>query len=267
MRVVNEAQRRYWASPQIATFWPRREHLTNAVTPTLLERARLRDGMHVLDIGSGTGTATLAAARAVGTDGWVAGADISEVQVDGATRRAAALGADNVRFSVADVQVDDLWGAPFDACISQFGVMFFEDPVAAFTNVRRQTAQGGRLAFACWRDPALNPWFPADALAPFLPPTDTPPTVGPFAFADCTRVEGILAQAGWKDVETSPCETSVVVERTALVVTDDELTLRGVAPHDHTAARRALEMRFAPLQLADGRFQVPVSYQVITAVA
>ena len=73
----------------------------------------------------------------------------------------AAAGADNVTFVLADAQTDSFPGAPFDAAISQFGVMFFDDPVAAFANIRAQLRPGGRLAFACWqplrREPLVLP--------------------------------------------------------------------------------------------------------------
>lgn len=268
MTAANEAQRQFWDRPEIASFWPRREQLTSAVTPSLLEHARLRSGMRVLDVGCGTGPAALAAARSVGPEGSVSGADIAQVQVDGATRRATQIGADNVRFVVADAQVDLIEGAPFDACVSQFGIMFFEDPVAAFANVRRQTTEGGRMAFACWRDQDLNPWFPGNALARFLPPREAPmPTVGPFAFADAARVREILSDAGWHDLETTPYDLSVTVDADAIVLTDDELAVRGVAAADHPDARRVLEDHFAPLRLHDGRYCVTLAYHVFTGIA
>ena len=89
---------------------------------------------------------------------------------------AEGVGNGETDAAVADVQRETVPGGPFDAVISQFGVMFFDEPETAFTNIRRQLVDGGRLAFACWRAPDLNPWFPGPALAVRpLPSFDGPP--------------------------------------------------------------------------------------------
>jgi SAM-dependent methyltransferase len=109
-----------------------------------------------------------------------------------------------VEFRHLDAQTADLGRAAFDAAFSRFGVMFFGDPVAAFTNIRAALKPGGRLAFVCWRAFQHNPWMrePMMAAAPLLPPPQAPdPTApGPFAFADDGWVRAILAEAGFGDV-------------------------------------------------------------------
>ena len=47
----------------------------------------------------------------------------------------------------------------FDVVLSNFGVMFFDDPAAAFGNLRKALRRGGRLAFLCWRTREENPIF------------------------------------------------------------------------------------------------------------
>ena len=186
----DEAERRRWNDEYWASVWPRREQLTGAVTEVLLDAVGLAAGEQVLDIGSGGGTAAFAAAERVGATGSVLGADISVPLVGFATQRARDRGAANVRFVVADVQREAIDGAPFTVAISQFGVMFFDEPVVAFANIRAQLGPGGRLAFVCWQDPAQNPWFVGPSLAPFIAPPP-PPAVGksatgPFSLADPT---------------------------------------------------------------------------------
>ena len=82
--------------------------------------------------------------------------------------------------------------------------MFFDDPAAAFANMRTALKPGGRLAFVCWRTPPENPWAsaPLAAARPFLPeqPPPDPLAPGPFAFADPERVKDILGKAGFGDV-------------------------------------------------------------------
>ncbi len=109
-----------------------------------------------------------------------------------------------VEFLQADAQVHPVEPGTFDVLFSRFGVMFFEDPVAAFANLRGSLAEGGRLCFVCWQSIASNPWMlvPAQAAAQHvaLPAPAGPEAPGPFAFADPERVRGILDRAGFRDV-------------------------------------------------------------------
>ena len=91
--------------------------------------------------------------------------------------------------------------------------MFFDDPVAAFANVRRALTSGGRLVFACWQRLSENPWFlvpiiAAKAHLPDQPPPD-PDAPGPFAFANPERVRRILASAGFGVVQIEPHQTAM----------------------------------------------------------
>jgi SAM-dependent methyltransferase len=174
------------------------------------------EGGTVLDIGCGAGATTLAMARRVGTSGRCVGIDISEPLVALATARARAEGTGNAEFVAADAQTHTFEAGRFDAVVSRFGVMFFDDPMAAFSNIRRAARPGGRLAFVAWRSPAENDFMTAAAraAAPFLPPASPadPNAPGQFAFADGARVAGILEASGWSSIEVQradiPCETS-----------------------------------------------------------
>jgi len=70
-----------------------------------------------------------------------------------ARRRVADAGLDNVEFLQADVQVHMFGEGSFDAVTSRFGMMFFEDPQAAFANLACAIRPGGRLVFVCWQHP------------------------------------------------------------------------------------------------------------------
>jgi SAM-dependent methyltransferase len=153
----------------------------------------------------------MALAERVGASGAVTGADISRPMLEVARARPLPTGARQPEFREADAQSDAL-GA-FDAAFSRFGVMFFADPVAAFTNIRAALTPQGRLAFVCWRPYAENPWMriPMEAAEPFLgPPQPGDPTApGPFAFADADRVRGILGGAGFKTVTIEAFDTPI----------------------------------------------------------
>jgi SAM-dependent methyltransferase len=181
----------------------------------VLAAARLKVGEHILDIGCGCGATTLDAARSVGSAGIATGVDISRPMLARAAARARTLGLGQARFECADAQTQPFPSASVDAVISRFGVMFFDDPKVAFTNLARTTKRGGRLVFVCWQNIAANPWMALPMMAAMQHitidrPTD-PNAPGPMAFADSERVRGILANAGWTGINVHPLELLVSV--------------------------------------------------------
>ena len=174
-----------------------------------MAEAGLSAGQRVLDIGCGCGETSFEIAYTV-APGSVLGADISATLLDIARADAEARAIDGVRFVRADAQVEPFDAGAFDVVFSRFGVMFFDDPTAAFANIRKALKPGGRLAFCCWRNPAENRWLSlpmqaAGHLLPPLPPFD-PIAPGPFALADADRTRGILAGAGFSDIEIEPID-------------------------------------------------------------
>ncbi len=113
-------------------------------------------------------------------------------------------GLRNTSFILADAQTHPFDPESFDAVISRFGLMFFENPVAAFANMARGLKQHGRLVFAAWGTAAGNPWFtiPRDAAMARLgkPVPGDPFAPGPFAFQDIERVTKLMEKAGLKGV-------------------------------------------------------------------
>ncbi len=165
----------------------------------------------VLDIGCGTGTTSFALAAAVGIEGQVLGLDISEPLIDRA--RALAPAGSPARFSLGDASRAPLPQGGFDLLFSRFGVMFFDDPAAAFAHMRRALKSDGRLAFVCWREAQENDWVRLpmgavrDLIAPTAPPAADAP--GPFSFGDSDRVERILTEAGFADIAIAPFDHAI----------------------------------------------------------
>lgn len=170
-------------------------------------------GARVLDIGCGTGSTTLAAAHRAGARGRVVGIDLSEPMIALARERASRAGS-AATFVCADAQTHAFEPASFDRFISRFGVMFFDDPVRAFANLRRAATGDARMQLAVFRDPAENPFMTAaeKAARPYLPnlPPRVPDAPGQFAFADRQRVAQILASAGWARIEIDPIDVPCV---------------------------------------------------------
>ena len=178
----------------------------------LVEAVESKRPQRLLDVGCGTGATTLAAARRLPPGGRAVGIDISEPMVAAARARAEREGlpADFVR---ADAQTHKFEPASFDLLISRFGVMFFAEPVRAFTNLRRAAADGAEMRFIAWRSAAENAFMTTAerAAAPLLPdlPERKPGAPGQFALADRDRVERILRESGWGGIDISaidvPC--------------------------------------------------------------
>ena len=204
----NDEMGRYWNESAGPVWVEQQERLDAQIGPLGVrtrDRAMLRSGERVLDVGCGCGGTTLELAGDVGAGGRVVAVDISRPMLERGKQRARAEGLEAcIDWRLDDAQTAPFEGAAFDLIFSRFGVMFFADPVAAFTNLRRALRPGGRLAFVCWQPRDKNPWMLAPVLAaaqhiafPAPPPPDAP---GPFAFGDKARVRGILERAGFVDV-------------------------------------------------------------------
>ncbi len=212
--VANEAQVDYWNS-QAGPNWVRLQ----AVFDTLLapfgqaavDAADPQPGERLIDVGCGCGTTTLELARRVGPSGRVLGVDVSRPMLAEARRRVdeAGLGA-VVELREGDAQVHRFEPGASDAVFSRMGVMFFDDPVAAFANLAGAVTPSGRLAFVCWQPLAANEWMsvPMAAIRQVValppPPPSSPDAPGQFAFGDADRVRAILNAGGWTDVELEP---------------------------------------------------------------
>ena len=159
---------------------------------------QLRD--HVLDIGCGTGQTTRQAARAARA-GSALGVDVSAPAIERARELARAEGLGNVAFVHADAQVHRFAPERFDLAMSRFGTMFFDDPAAAFANLRQALRPAGRLVMMVWQSHERNAWDVAirHALGAAEGPVGSEGP-DPFSLADPPTVEDILQAAGFAGV-------------------------------------------------------------------
>ena len=183
---------RAWADNFTAT-----DRAFSSLTQTMLERLADKPGDEILDIGCGAGELALALARAR-PKSHVIGVDISPDLLEAARKRGERRA--NVSFELADAASWSPRGTAPDLLVSRHGVMFFEDPTAAFTSIRTRAAPGAQIFFSCFRNAAENPWSKDVAGLLELPSPPDPFAPGPFAFADEDRVRSILYRAGWKDI-------------------------------------------------------------------
>ncbi len=202
-------QREYWntaAGEHWAAEADRYDALLGPFGNAILEAASLAPGQRVLDVGCGNGGVSLEIAARVTPDGSVVGVDLSEPMLAVARSRAAERGVENAIFVQDDVQHHPFEPGSFDRIVSRFGVMFFDDPVAAFANMRGCLAPSGRLTFVCWQDLLLNDWIlvPAAALIEHvgMPEPQEPGGPGPFSLADEAHLRKVLEDAGWREITT-----------------------------------------------------------------
>lgn len=180
------------------------------VSDVLFAAAALKPGERVLDVGCGTGPTTRQAASLVGPTGAVTGVDIAAEMLAAAADRPTSAGSAPIEWTQADVGAWRPEVEPYDVVLSRFGVMFFDDPLAAFTNLQRVTAPGGRLCLSVWAHRAESPYFELPysiamehrrrwGLETEEPPADS----GPFALGDAFVARDMLGRAGWADVSST----------------------------------------------------------------
>ena len=212
----NQGQVEAWnggESVHYVTHADRYDRQLASFTTALLEQVAVTSDDVVLDIGCGCGVTTLLAAADARR---VLGLDISNPLIEIATHRAAAAGFGNAEFIVADAQTHPFADGEFTLVMSQFGLMFFDDPEGAFENIRRSLAPGGRLSFVCWQDLQANEWLRivSDAVAKHA---DVPEfggrAAGPgmFSLKRPDETIALLTAAGFTQADVAPVETTLVL--------------------------------------------------------
>lgn len=274
----NTDQIDYWNGPA-GEKWVRQaarlDALLEPFADAVLETASLLESEHVLDVGCGAGALTLKAASQVGDQRGAMGVDVSQPLLALARHRATERGVP-ASFEEADAAFYRSQ-RPVDALISRFGVMFFDDPVAAFANLRDSLRPEGRMTFACWQSLSDNDWAraPLEAALPLLPEPPAPPppgAPGPFAFADKDRVASILKDAGWRDIAIQPWLGRVtlpgdtVAEAASFMVELGPVArLVSQAGADLSEVEDALADRFSARAEENGRLKMPAAAWIVSA--
>ena len=281
--MANETQKTYWnqvGGPKWVSLGGAMEARLAPVSAAVIAAAALRPGESVLDIGCGAGLTSLEAAQAVGTAGQVTGIDISAPMIETARGHALARQIENVSFRLGDAQTERFDPAP-EVLLSRFGVMFFDDPVAAFANLRAGAAPGARLACAAWAPLARNEHWrrPLELVEALLGPgaPRQPHASGPLAFDDADYVTAILTQAGWRAPKVEAVEIAlngVSLEEEAAIacfmgpsgaLLDEKQASAAQRETIRAAIRAALPAYTSPA--ADGGVRVPAVIHMITARA
>jgi len=215
---LNAGMREFW-NGEGGHRWVRFQHRLDqslvGFGQAAMEAAAFSTGEQVMDIGCGCGDTSFEIARQVGPNGHVKAVDISEPILAQAITRVGAEEVQNISFEHGDAQTHRFEATAFDAVFSRFGIMFFDDPVAAFSNIRKALKHDGRLAFICWQPVKANTWvsLPLTVVGNHLP-LPLPPgpeEPGPFSFGDADKLERVLVEAGFSDVLIKSCDTPFTV--------------------------------------------------------
>ncbi|NIP81029.1 MAG: methyltransferase domain-containing protein [Gemmatimonadetes bacterium] len=231
------------------------------------EAAGVAPGQRVLDVACGTGVLARHAAERVGPEGEVVGVDPNEGMLAVAERLAPEL---EWRRGVAESL--PFGDGVFDAVVSQFGLMFFDDPAASLGEMVRVLRPGGRLAVAVWAGLEDTPGYrsmvallreeigdePADALT------------APYSLGDVGRLRSLLSSAGLDGARIETVEGEARFESVSAWVHTDVYgwTLAGMLDDaQYARLREAAERRLAEYVGSDGRVRFPAPAHVITATA
>ncbi|GAB4533500.1 MAG: class I SAM-dependent methyltransferase [Amphiplicatus sp.] len=250
------------------------DHMFRPLEDLLVEAVPAGSACRVLDVGCGTGAVTLAAARRLAPRGRSVGVDISEPMIAAARARATQEGA-QADFIRADAQSFVFESAGFDMILSRFGVMFFDDFVGAFANLRRAAKEGAALRCVVWRGAEENPFMTTAerAAALFLPamPARRPDAPGQFAFADAGRVRRILEESGWAGIALQPIDVPCAFPEADLVRYFTRLGPLGLILHEadeKTRARIIETVRAAfDLYVRDGEVRFTAACWMVAACA
>ncbi|MFW5877328.1 MAG: class I SAM-dependent methyltransferase [Myxococcota bacterium] len=236
------------------------------------------EGSRIVDVGCGWGDTALELARKTGADGYVLGIDCVEQFLQKGREDAQAAGVKNVEFLAADVQTYP-FEPDFDLAFSRFGMMFFQNPVAAMKNVHRALKPGGTLMFIVWRSLEENPWMalPKEVVMKFLPqPGDDARTCGPgpFSMANPEVVSKQLEIAGFEDMDFQPTDGPVTIGDSVKNAIDCQLALGPAgevfreAGEEAEAKRPEIEQALTDAlsdYLQDGKVVMPSASWTITA--
>ena len=215
MKLWNGGRGRAWVEVQAVV-----DRMFEPFSDLLLDALTAGSAGRVLDVGCGTGATTLAAAQAIGGQGRCIGIDISEPMIAAARSRAGREGS-TARFICADAQTYGFETAGFDAIVSRIGIMFFDNPVKAFANLRHAAVEDAALHFVAWRSAEENPFMTTAerAAAPHVPQLSAgrPEGPGQFAFAQKARVHRILQDSGWTEIDIRPVDVVCTLPEKELV--------------------------------------------------
>ena len=281
MSEVNKDQKKFWSGKGGDIWVERQEAMDTMLSPlgeVVIKELNLSSKDKVLDIGCGCGSTSINIAEHLSINGSVMGVDISKPMLDRAKLSAKNKSLNNIDFQLKDVQSENLPNEHFSVAFSRFGVMFFENPFEAFSNIYRSLKAGGRLGFVCWQSPKFNPWqsLSIQAIRKYIElPSYPKRNPGPFAFQERSYIEEIISKANFKYLKILALEKEVEMFKGKGLehATEDYLSINPVitemlkksTEEVKESVKNALISSFEPYY-SDNKLTFPSSTWIVTAV-
>jgi ubiquinone/menaquinone biosynthesis C-methylase UbiE len=229
------------------------------------DAAQIENGQHVLDVACGTGVLTRAAARRVGMKGSVTGLDVNEGMLAVAERKAPQLKWKHGR--AEDIPFDD---NSFDAVISQFGLMFFDDRAAAIHEMSRVLVPGGRLAVAVWDKLENTPGFAAlvALLRRLFGPQAAEALSAPFSLGNLESLLPLFRKSDLQDVQVITMNGNArfsSINSWVFIETKGWTLGNSIDENQYQHLLKEAERELQPYVISDGTVEFRIPAHIVTA--
>jgi ubiquinone/menaquinone biosynthesis C-methylase UbiE len=178
---------------------------TRPFAAALVDLVGVKPGDRVLDVATGSGVVAVEAALRAGPTGAVLATDLVPEWEPFVAETAKEAGVDNVSFQATPSEKLALPDASFDVALSQFGLMFADEPVVALREMHRVLRPGGNVGVAVWSVlEKLGVFLLTRVVSAELPPSPPAPGHTPWRLGEPGMIEALMTDAGFHDVTVTP---------------------------------------------------------------
>ncbi len=178
---------------------------TRPFAAALVDLVGVKPGDRVLDIATGSGVAAVEAALRVGPSGSVLATDLVPEWEPFVAETATEAGVANVSFLATPSEALALPDASFDVALSQFGLMFADEPVVALREMHRVVRPGGAVGIAVWSVlEKLGVFLLTRVVSAEMPPAPQAPGHMPWRLGEPGMIEALMTDAGFQGVSVTP---------------------------------------------------------------
>jgi SAM-dependent methyltransferase len=234
------------------------------------------EGVHALDVGTGSGDLAITLGARVGASGSVIGVDFSASMIEAGERATKAAGLSNVRMTAGDAEALPFPPESFDIALARNVLMFVGDLDRALSSIRRILRKGGRFAACTWAGLEENPFnaIVLDALrARGKMPEGPFELMRAFSVSDPIALERALRRTGFDGIAVERIASRRTYANLEAAMTVIRETPLYAEPFQRTTERERTEIwadiaqGYAAFQRPDASLDFPIVSLVALAVA